>query len=383
MAVDNHRARSFVNRIINGYDRFCHRDTPNIPDVFNPGLEEGLKENSLSYFAERFSNPPAVTAAELDAEVVALYKESAPTLSHMFALTGLLEAPVQDASLQQTQLRIIEAVAQDHLRKKGYELDPIASRMPPMDPSRIQMCNLFGLLPSMGTLKNPLQVQACNLIGLLPLFSHKEKRCFYAEVFQEVFSRCCVKNKKEIIKRLQRFDPILNTWSAQLQRVCFKVEGICNRYITHRYVKFGVSVAFGIGSYFAMHKTIALAGQFFASSIFTSLSAAVISRMPVVPVLAGAYARIAGAVTYAVPALMTKLLGALPVRIFHIVYQRAFGTDAIVQMGISKQLEKKVSNKKCTAEEAKELLEGGMKAYQVWMYLVEQGPQKGLFAKDH
>ncbi len=377
MAIENYQARLFVNRIINGYDTFCHKDTPNIRDIFNPGLEGGLKENSLNYFLERFSNPPVVEKAELDAEVVAMYKESAPTLSHLFALTGMLDAPLQDPGLQQTQLRIIEAVAQDHLRNKGYQLDPIASRMPSMDPFRIQMCNLFGLLPSVVALQNPLQVQACNLLGLLPSFSYKEKKWFYAEVFQEVFSRCNIESKKKIIEQLQCFDPVLNPWLAQFQRVVFKVEGICNRYITDKYVKIGVSIVFGVGSYFAAHKIITLAGQFFASSIFTSLSAALISRMPVVPVLAGACARIAGVIAV----VMTKLVNALPVRIFYIVYQRAFGPDAIVQMAISKRLEAKVSKNKCTAEEAKELLEGCMKAYQVWMYLVEQGPQKELFKK--
>lgn len=383
MAVDNNSARSFVNRIINGYDSFCHRDIQNIPDIFNPQLEEELKENSLTYFAERFSNPPVVensdppqqmTAAKLDAEVVTQYKGSAPTLSHLVALTGMLDAPLQDPGLQQTQLRIIEALAQDHLQnKEGYELDPIASRMPSMDPLRIQICTVFGLLPSIAALKNPLAVQACNLIARLPLFSYERKKCFYAEVFQEVFSKCNIESKRKIINNLQPFEPVLNTWSAQFQRVLFKVEGICNRYTTQRYVKFGVSVAFGVGSYFAAHKVIILGGQFFASSIFTSFSAAVISRMPVVRVLDGAYARIAGMV---VSVVMT-----LPARIFHIVYQRAFGPDAIVQMAISKQLEAKVLKGKCTAEEADKLLDGGMKAYQVWMYLVEQGPQKEFFVK--
>ncbi len=57
-----------------------------------------------------------------------------------------------------------------------------------------------------------------------------------------------------------------------------------------------------------------------------------------------------------------------------ICYERAFGPSARVQVAIAESL------KKCKDPKVKqELLEEGMKAYQIWMYLVEQGPQKGLF----
>ncbi len=419
MTAINPQARSFVNLIVSGYDSFCHKDIPNVPDIFNSGLED-LKESSLTLYAERFSNPPLVeksgppqeemtdaqleedavtkppqveksnppvpmTYAELDADVVAKYKESAPTLSHLFALTGMLDAPLQDRGLQKTQLRIIEALAQDHLRNtKGYELDPMASVMHSLSASQAVMQGESEPLPQ---------------------FVDGKKR-FYAQIFQEVFSKCNIKSKKEIIEQLQHFEPVLNTRDAQFQREVFKVERTFNDHFTDERVKCGVSIAVGVVSYFAVNKTIALAGQLFASPIFISFSTAVVGRMPavVVQISSGAYTRIADVVAYVVntriyvylfhsgklvPFMITKLLPLTswifyPVstfanHVFGICYQRAFGPDALVQMAISKKLEAKVLKGKCDAVEAEELLDGGMKAYQIWMYLVEQGPQRGLF----
>ncbi len=388
MAAVTNPARSFVNMIVSGYDKGCHRGSPNVPDIFNPGLEDGLKESSLSYFSERFSNPPrdmssnppkTLTVVELDAEVVTQYKQSAPTLSNLFALAGILDAPSQDPARQNIQSHIIEVLAQDHLRsKQGYALDPMASLMLAFGSSMAEMTNKPEPLPQF-------------VDG---------KRHFYAQIFQEVFSRCSVKSKRKIISRLQNFEPVLNTRSARFQRVVFKVEGTFNHYITNSYVKFGISIAFGVGSYFAVYKTIALAGQIFASPIFISFSSAVVSRMPVVVVQisSGAYTRIVEVVAYVVttriygylfhsgklvPLVVCKIVplmnwvfypvGTLAGRIQANCYERAFGPDARTQIALSESL------KECTDKQKRELLEGGMKAYQVWMYLLEQGPEKGLF----
>jgi hypothetical protein len=185
--------------------------------------------------------------------------------------------------------------------------------------------------------------------------------------------------------------------------VVFKVEGTFNYFLTNRYVKIGMSIAFGVVSYFAVYKMIAIAGQVFASPLFISFSTAVISRMPavVVQVSSGAYTRIVEVVAYVAT---TRIYGHIfhsgilmqlgicrqlpvmswvyaPVGTFawHVLvfcYQRAFGPGARTQIAISRSL------KDCNAEQQKELLEGGMKAYQVWMYLMEQGPEKGLLKRD-
>jgi hypothetical protein len=388
MAAVSNPARSFVNMIVRGYDKGCHEGTPNIPDIFNPGLEDGLKENSLGYFSEKFSKPPEdmrsdpprkMTIVELEAEVVTQYKQSAPTLSNLFALAGILDAPSQDPARQKIQSHIIEVLVQDHLRnKKDYALDPMALMVLAMGSSMAKLINQPEPLPQFAD----------------------GKRHFCAQIFQEVFSRCSVPSKRKIIRRLEKFESVLNTRSARLQRVVFKVEGTFNHYITNSYVKFGVSIAFGVVSYFAVYKMIALAGQVFASPIFISFSTAVISRMPVivVQISSGAYTRTVEVVAYVATTRIYGVLfnsgklmqmvvcktlpvmswvyapvGTFASRIQGICYERMFGPDARTQIAIWKGL------KDCTDKQKKELLEGGMKAYQVWMYLMEQGPEKGLF----
>jgi len=365
MTVVNSQARLFVMAVISRYDMLCHCNTAKMPDIFNPGFEEGLKDNSLDYFLERFSNPPQVaesdpprqmTYAELNAEVVTQYKEHAPTLSHLFALAGILDAPSQDPDRQNIQSHIIEVLIDDHLRnKQDYAKDPMSS--------------------------------ATNR-------SH-----FYSQIFPEAYSGSSTETKEEIIDALKKIQPQfkdeLESYSSRLQRLVFKIEGAFNRIITNDVIKIGLSIALGIGSYFAVYKVIAISGVFFNSAIFARISSGVVSYMPVlvVQISSGAYNGLVGVVAYVASTrlygylylekLVPLLLSIKPfvtkfaLRVQATCYQWAFGPSAQVQMAIAKSL------KVCPDPNvAKELLEGGMKAYQIWMYLVEQGPQKGFFKCD-
>ncbi|HEX4838914.1 MAG TPA: hypothetical protein VFU89_00550 [Rhabdochlamydiaceae bacterium] len=380
MAVTN-QARSCVNTIITAYDQCCHKDVPNITDIFNPRLERGLKETSLEFYAEKLKGSGLdFDYAKLEAEIVENYKESAPTLSFLFALAGILDSAIQDADQKKAQFlnsaraKIIEALAQDHLRnKKSYPLDPMG---------RVWLM----IQSSMAVIKGQAKP--------LPQFANG-KRHFFAQIFQEVFIYCDLDSKKKIIQQLNHFEPVLNTRSARLQRIVFKVEGALNYHLTNRYVKFGVSIAFGFACYHAVYKMIALAGKVFASAAFNSI---VISRMPVfvVQILSGAYTRMMQAMAYVattrpygllfnsgkiVPYIVCSLVPMMgwiyaPVFAFSehmraIFYERLFGPDARTQVAIVENLE--------TYKEKHELLDGGMKVYQVWMYLMERGPQEGMF----
>jgi hypothetical protein len=385
-AVNN--ARLFVNTIVSRYDTLCHPGTAKIPDIFNPGLDEGLKEESLDYFSERFSTPPAVvesdppqpmTIAQLNEEVAILYKTTAPNLSNLLALTGMLDASLQEPARQKIQSHIVEVLVQDHLRnKQGYELDPMAA----------MMFDIGSLQAGWQGIPEPI-LQFAN-----------GKSHFYSQIFLETYGRSRVRNKKKIVALLENFQPQLESYSFRFQRLVFKIEGAFNRIITDKNVKFGFSVALGIGSYFAVNKMIALSGVFFNSAVFAQMSSGVVSYMPaqIVQISTGAYNRLVKMVVYAastrlygllfdsgksVPIIIIKLMplmawvfypvGTFAGRLQAICYQWSFGPSARVQEAIAESL------KTCNPEDAKELLEEGMKAYQIWMHLVEQGPQKGLF----
>jgi len=386
VAVTN-QARSCVNMIIKAYDKRCHADVPNIPDIFKPELEDGLKESSLELYAEELKGAGlGFDYARLEADIVKNYKESAPTLSSLFALAGILDSPTQAPDQKKAQFlnsaraKIIEALAQDHLRnKKSYPLDPMGW--------------------AMGWVRSMIQSPIAEIKGhAKPLLQFANgKRHFFAQIFQEVFIHRNFAGKEKIIQQLNQFESVLNTRSARLQRIVFKVEGALNYYLTNRYVKFGVSIAFGFACYHSVYKMMALAGKVFASAAFNSI---VISRMPVfvVQIFNEAHPRIMQAMAYvattrpygllfnsgkAVPFLVRTAVPVMgwiytPVFTFSghmqaIFYERLFGPDARTQVAIVKSLQK------CTKQQKHGLLDGGMKAYQVWMYLMERGPQEGLF----
>ncbi|HEX2579161.1 MAG TPA: hypothetical protein VHK67_02005 [Rhabdochlamydiaceae bacterium] len=380
MTAVTNPACSFVNMVVTTYDKICHKGCPNIQDIFNPGLEEGLKESSLELYSEKLKSAGlGFDYAEFDANIVASYKEAAPTLSRLFALAGILDGPSQDTDqkkakfLDRTRSLIIEALAQDHLRnKKTYTLDPIGSVLHSI---HLPMVEITGKTSPLSKFANG-------------------KRHFFAQIFQEVFSRCSVNSKKKIIQRLSQFAPILNTRSARLQRVVFKVEGTFNYYLTNRYVKFGVSIIFRYASYHAVKKTMALVGQAFTSGPLIALSSAAVARMPVfvIQMFNKVYTRVMEVAAYvATTRVYGKLAnlekweiivicGLVPAigwvyvpfftfagRVQLFCYERLFGPDARTQVAISESL------KKCKEKEKQELLDGGMKAYQVWMYLMERG----------
>ena len=295
MSVVNNSARLFVNTIVSEYDTLCHRETAKIPDVFNPHLETGLKESSLQLFSEKLSTAgTGFDQAKFNEEVVSAYKQSSPTLSHLFAITGILDTVPQasgkqntkDGELQKVKNRVIEAVVQDHLRSKQdqYTLDPWATLMLSMS-------------------SEPL-----------PQFDNGKSH-FYSQIFLEVYSRSDVLTKRKIVDLLNGFQPQLETRLFKFQRVAFKIEGVFNSLITSRNVKFGLYLALSIGSlFFALDnvvklKVIAFAGGFFNSAAFAAMSSGVVRYMPVVVVQIsnGAYTRIIGVVAYVVSTRLYQL----------------------------------------------------------------------------
>ena len=375
MTAVSNPARLFVQTIVSGYDNLCHLDKVKIPDVFNPHLEAGLKETSLELFSEELSTAGmGFDQAKFNEEVVTAYKPSSPTLSHLFANTGILDALPQESGkqnvtgkLQKAKNYVIEALAQDHLRsKKNYTLDPMAS--------------IVLLISSMAvTMGKP---------NPLPQFANGKSH-FYSQIFLEVYCRSASARtrpsapltKEKIIALLKDFEPELESRSFRLQRVVFKIERMFNDVIANRYLKFGVSIACAAGSYLLINKVIAVAGIVFNSAAFAGISSGVVSYMPalVVQISSGAYNYAASTRLYGFLFHLGKMVpmvisNRLPLAVAGFCYERAFGPSARVQEAIAESL------KKCKDPKVKqELLEEGMKAYQIWMYLVEQGPQKGLF----
>lgn len=377
-AIDN--ARTFVSTILSRYDTLCHPGTAKIRDIFNPGTEEGLKdkglkESSLEYYSERFDNPPLIedsdppqkmTHPQLNEEVITLYKTTATNLSTLFVLAGILDPPSQDPNRKKIQSHIIELLVQDHLAsKKDYVLDPKVS----------VVSDISSWLLRWAGKPEPR-----------PQFADG-RRHFYGQIFLEVYSRSSDRHKGKIVALLKDFQPQLDSGTFQFQRVVFKIERVFNSIITNRNVKFGLSIALGIGSYFAINKVIALSGVFFNSPTFAQISSGAVSYTPALIVqISNGFSRIVGhetctrlygyfkqGVSLVVPKLMMNYVFKFVLRVQDICYQGAFGPSARVQVAIAESLSGK------DPQEAEELLDGGMKAYQIWMHLVEQGPQKGLF----
>jgi len=403
MAAINVQAREFVNFLVKGYDDKCHdKVEKKIADVFNPpGIVKRVKEKALKSFSDKFSQEGLRSNLEdSNALVVAQYTEVSPTLSHLITYTSMLEAPLLDSKLEQARERIIDTLAQEHLQKKKYELDPFTS----FNHGNAAMLGSVVGKPASA-----------------PQFANG-KRHFYSQIFQEIYGQCTVVSKRKIIARLESFKPLLQTRSFWYQRVVFKIEGTFNRIITNDYVKVGVCVAIGAGFYYLTTlKLIPLAVYYFNSFVFSAMNSGVTSYMPdvVVQIASGAYTRIIAVVAYIADTRIYLFLSSLgklgafvgspalnfighklwpkskiaaemgsyvftPIfttakKVGFFVYERVFGPDIRAQMGISKALQVQVSQGKCTSEEAKQLLDDGMKAYQVWMYLMEQGPQEGLF----
>ncbi len=416
MAAINVQARAFVSMIVNGYDEKYHAGKVKaFPDVFT---SPPLKESSLTTYLEQFSNPPMIvlpnlpedetdnpprpmTDAELDADVVIAYNDEASTLSDLFALTGMLDAPLQDSKLKQTQERIIGALAQDHLRTKNYVLDPLTSFTHGNAATIAYYTNASAPPP--------------------PQYANG-KRHFYSQIFQKVYRHSTVENREKIIAQLKEFEPLLQSRSFWYQRGVFKVEGMFYKIIRNDYVKVGVCIAIGAGFYYLTTlKLIPLAVHFFSSNAVTSMSTGIATYMPsaVVQIASGAYTQIVAVVVYVAstriyvfvtglgklgpfvgsPALnylghrvwpTSTIAGEIGSYIFapiftparklgFFMYERAFGPDVRVQMAISKTLANQVKKNEYTYEQAKKHLDEGMKAYQIWMYLVEQGAQEGLF----
>jgi hypothetical protein len=273
----------------------------------------------------------------------------------------------------------IEALAQAHLRKVNYELDPLASFMS----SNAASMAYYASKPEP-----------------IPQFTEAKKH-FFSQIFQEAYGKSDVEGKRRIIAQLAPFQPQLESRSFKNQRLMFKIESVFIRITKNPYAKAGLCVVIGVGSYLAINKLIPLAGQFFHSATFISLSSVVSSRMPVViiQISSGIHDRVIGLVAYVAgtrlywymfesgtivplvicwmqPTMRWVYYPATTIanKIVMFVYARSFGPSARAQQAISESLESLRDR-----AEAHELLEGGMKAYQVWIDLVERGSQEGLF----
>jgi hypothetical protein len=391
MAAISDQARAFVNMIVNTYDERCHPLAEKIPDVFNPpkGFNE-VKDWSLKRFSQKYAQEDP---AAVDAQVVAAYTKSSPTLSHLLFYTGMLDAPLKDAQRQKAKDQIVEPLIQDHLKKKKFKKDFMTS----------------------------ISHQVASWMRKPEPPFPNAKRHFYSQIFQEVYGKSTVAGKKKIIERLQAFEPLLKSRSFWYQRGVFKVEGMFNRIITDKHIKIGICVGMGAGFYIlTTYALVPLAVQFFNSSIFTSMGAGVASHMPavVVQISSGAYTGIVALIAYVAStriylflfnskmgpfvgsfglnylgqrfwptSLIASEIGSYvfkPIstpaqKIGLWMYERTVGPDIRAQMAISAYLARQVEGNKCTAEEANRLLAEGMKAYQIWMYLMEQGAQEGVF----
>ncbi len=385
-------ARSFVNSIVGRYDSLCNPET-NIADIFNPPTVEGQsKEDIRRSFLLNFFPDADSYEKPLNEEAVALYYAN-HNISQLFAESGMLE--VSSPSFQLASIikgfqlegsigiykalapaRIIKALAQAHLRKVDYGLDPLDEFWH------------FKAIRSARLMGEPQPS---------PDFT-EGRRHFYSQIFQEAYVKSSVEGKREIIGQLAPFNSKLESFPFRYQRVIFKMERTFSEVIKNPYLKTGVCLAISIVSYLTINKIISLSGQFFKSVIFTQYSSVLLTCLPVIiiQISSKVYHRVIGIVAYVVS---TRLYGYMfssnriipfvvcliipgmawvysPARqaareIGMFLYERLFGPDVRAQNAISKSLENET--------EANELLEGGMKAYQVWMYLVEQGSQKGIF----
>jgi hypothetical protein len=228
------------------------------------------------------------------------------------------------------------------------------------------------------------------------------KRHFLSHIFQRAYGMSNVEEKRRIIAELAPFHAKLNSLSFRCQRVIFKIEGLLSG--ADDYVKIGICVVIAGAIYLSVNALQPIVVQFFSSATFTEPCLVLVGRLPIVLITIAkeTYQRtvyvvstrvfkffirdsVQTIVCTAIPALspvytvinlVTSPARTLAGMTGFFFYQRSVGPDARAEEAISESLEE-LDDRKV----ADELLSEGMKAYQVWMYLVEEGPQQRLFAR--
>jgi hypothetical protein len=231
------------------------------------------------------------------------------------------------------------------------------------------------------------------------------KRHFFSHIFQIAYGKSDDAGKIKIIAELAPFQAKLNSLSFRCQRVIFKIEGMLSNMSADDYVKIGVCVVIAATAFLSVKTLQPIAVQFFSSAAFTEPCLVFVNRLPVVMITAAkeAYQRAVYVVStrvfrfFFINGLVERLvcmqipvlspvytvinLVDSPARTFasmtgFFFYNRSIGPDARAQEAISESLED-LDDRRV----ADQLLSEGMKAYQVWMYLVEEGPQQRLFVR--
>ena len=420
-AITPQAARSFVNMIVNEYDNKHHSNVQaRVKDIFN--FNPTIPEDVQIMFYERFGHWSVSQEDKNNAF------NQISCLANLFAQSGLLDPPLQDPlekkaapaaaaseqapkpdgaeipeqesklrkwekkreqeneesfiNLKKTQgeklrkekfenikdikEKAIEQLMQTHLRQVSYELDPFGAFE-------------FGrasIIPYL--LGRPAPA---------PIYGDV-RRHFFSQIFADVWSKASLDERNRIFEQMK---PFVDDTSSMM----FKIDRVFNKVTQFRLVKLGLCLAAGAVAFLALSNLRLLAGQFVNSSIVTAGGSAVFNSLPVVviQISSGVYNRVAGVFAYVTgsswyqwklgpiqvfPAVICNVVPVMSLVFFPIqvitaltvvlLYQRAFGADAKAQMTISKSL----GDDPVQLEEA-------MKAYQVWMHLVEQGPEQGLF----
>ena len=409
-SISSPDARNFVNSVLCRYDLIYHRGSPQI-DVFNPEIQPALTEAGRGQLpshargSEQSFSPLKSKVQQLPFHLQEYLSRSYKGMAQLFAFSGILDAPLPRPALpsyppekrqvvaefngqQSDKNGKIEALLQHILENGKYPLDPV-----------------------MQVLYTVMREQA-KRNGVSPPPIHEVRRHFFSHIFKKVYSISNVAHKRELIEMLKPFQDKLEERSFRMQRVLFRIEGIFIQITSNRYVGMGVKIGFtvviGFVSFLAVKKLLALSVLFFNSPTFAQSSSVLMSQLPVVVINYSrlAYHQAIKVADYVASTQVYELMFSTPLARFMIPrffipqlqpiyflyslicwptwtvaqlvcfasYQRLFGPDARVQEAIARSLEG-LENR----AEAHELLAEGMKAYQVWMYLVEQGPQKGLF----
>jgi hypothetical protein len=302
------------------------------------------------------------------------------TVSREFTSAGFLNPPPGDYEARMKHEDGMMKMAQSKLLSAQYRLDPLATGI------------------------NYLQGRMADFMEKTPPPPQyiDPKSHFFSHIFQIAYGKSDIAGKRKIIAEIAPFHAKLNSLSFRCQRLVFKIEGVMSRISTSDYAKVGVCVVIAVSAYFSVNKLLVIAVQFFRSPAFTEPCLVYMNRLPIVMITTakqvyegGAYVVSSRVYKFFINSMVQRLVcGQIPalgpvftvINLLHFpaatvasttgffLYQRSIGPDARAQEAISESL-KELNDRKV----ANELLSEGMKAYQVWMYLVQEGPRQGLF----
>lgn len=404
-AITPQIARSFVNTIVAEYDYKYHTLGERVSNVFDLKIpNESDKKEIQQIFYEEFTGSQ-YTEGSPD-EQKKIFKDNVSSLSKLIAISGLLDIASVASSVNKNLQFVLPRVDRDlqlalvpevkcetplaewrEGRRKELEKQ-LEKHLHREESQKIKQAKEDAIEALIQAFLRDVNYE------LDPLTDARKQ--FFSWVYQAAYRGADTEGKKRIITQLESFKPQLESFSFKMQRMMFKIDGVFFQITKNRHVTFGLCVVAGVVSYFAINSLISLPSRFFYSSPVASVSSAVLNGLPVVVVQisSGIYNRITGIFAYVTssqwyqwkigPALICKaipLMGfvffpafSIATEIFKLLHERSKGLEARVQMAISESL-KNLRDRKL----ANELLEEGMKAYQVWMYLMQQGPEKGLF----